>query len=270
MVTATNVLPAVLVEHLHRYRLTTAAIVQIRGLCGGSTAEEAEKVLDVFVSQGSLQKAPLTLANNSPACYWLSQKAAKQFGVADASARHHSLNDRLSHWAISQFCAATQPFRELLTQKEFCERFSALWRPGQPHRYYLQPTQEGVSLSFLKVDLGGASRWDRVVDSCYRFLAKRTQRSTADGGLAAPSELYAQLIANHRFQMSLLVASPEKAGAINARLDLDAVEHGVRAPIVPYVVPGLMNLLLSTLPDRRGRSRRRRRRLRKQDSRLKR
>jgi hypothetical protein len=195
MVTATNVLPAVLVEHLHRYRLTTAAIVQIRGLCGSSTAEEAEQLLDGFVSQGSLQKAPLTLATNSPPCYWLSQKAVKQFGVGETSARHHSLNDRLSHWAISQFCAATQPFRELLTQKEFCERFSALWRPGQPHRYYLQPTPGGVSLSFLKVDLGGASRWDRVVDSCYRFLAKRTQRPTADGGRAAPSELYAQLIA---------------------------------------------------------------------------
>lgn len=263
MVTTTDMLPAVFVEHLQRYRLTTAAIVAARGLCGSSTAEEAGQLLDEFVAQDWLQRAPLALAAGSPDCYWLSRRAVEQFAVADTSAKHHSLNDRLAHWAISQFCASSQPFRELLTQQEFCERFSALWRPGQPLRYYLQPSQQGVSLAFLKIDLGGASRWDRVVDACYRFLAKRTQRPTAEGGPTAPAELYAQLIANHRFQISLLVASPEKAAAINARLDLDAAKHGIRAPIVPYAVPGLMELLLSTSPGGRGRSRRRGRRSRR-------
>ncbi len=248
MVKTINILPAALAQHLQRYRLTTAAIVAARHLCDCSSQVAAEQLLNRFVYQGALQKGPLALSNDSPRYYLFTPRAAQQLGVNPLTVRQQSLNDRLSHWAISQFCAAERPFRELLTKDEFCERFAPLWRPGQPLRYYLEPAKEGVCLAFLKVDLGGPSRWDRVVDACYRFLEKRTPRPSASRGPAGGAELFRQLIEMRRFQISLLVACPEKEAAINARLDLDAVKHGVRAPIVPYAVPGLFDLLLDALP----------------------
>lgn len=253
----TNIPPAI-AEHLGRYRLTTAEIIAARRLAGCEDVRTAEQLLEELAADRFLQSGQLAPA--APGCryYFFRDDAAAQFGAPDFLAREQSLDDRLAHWAVAQFCATEKPFRELLTKDEFCARFPSLWRPGQPLRYYLEPAGEGARLAFLKVDLGGPSRWDRVVDACYRFLQKRAfSPDSGDSCRRTQAELFRQLIEQGRFQVSLLMARPEKASAVHARLEIDAVKYGARAPIVAYVVPGLFELLVG--PARRNHRRKRRR-----------
>jgi hypothetical protein len=258
MVTAITYVRQAIAEHVLRYRLITAEIVAERRLAGCEHIRLAEQLLEELTIDGFLQRGQLTLGYPTPRYYFLGSNAAAQFGESALATREQSLDDRLAHWAIAQFCATEKPFRELLTKDEFRAKFSSLWRPGQPLRYYLEPADGGARLAFLKVDLGGPSCWDRVVDACNRFLQKRVSCSPSDNPHArAQAQLFRQLIEQGRFQVTLLTARPEKAAAVRSRLDVDAVKHGARPPIVPYVVGGLFELLVRSAPCNHRRSRRR-------------
>ncbi len=228
---------------VNRYRLTTAEIVAGRGLADGDTLECAELLLNQLVERDWLRRGMLYPGSQEP-YYFLSQRAAVALGV-DAQAAHElSVEHRLERYAIARFCCQGERFRELMTESEFRARFDDLWHPGQPFRYYLENNGSGVRLAFLKVDLGGPSQWDRVINSCCRFLAKRTERSPVDPRYHHQADLLRAMVDQKRFQISLLVACPEKARSIAARLDADELQGRARPPILPYVVPGLFERLV--------------------------
>lgn len=250
MVASKETLPETIATYLRRYRLATAEILAAQRVAGLRDETDARELLDCLASNGLLECAPLVPGESNETYFYASARIATQLGDPSLAERHRSLDERLALWAVARFCSGENPFRELLTREEFRTQFAELWKPGEPLRYYLEPTGDVTRLAFIKVDLGGASHWDRVVDSCCRFIKKRIEPS-CDSADSLRSDLFRQLIDHGRFQVSVLLATPEKAEAINARLDIDAVRYGERPPIVPYVVPGLLQLLLrSSFNDR--------------------
>jgi hypothetical protein len=232
---------------VHRYRLTTAEIIAARRTGGTANEADAERLCKRLVEDGWLRRGTLCHGSERPMHYYfLGRAGVEALGVDASAARELSLDHRLERYAIARFCSGEQPFRELMTKDEFQSRFPDLARPGQPLRYYLESDSGNVRLAFLKVDIGGASRWERPLESCLRFLAKRTTCSAVDPRHQAQADTFRQMIEQERFQVSLLVASPEKAAAIATRLDIEQVPGRPRPPIRPYVVPGLFALLLAS------------------------
>ena len=157
-----------------------------------------------------------------------------------SSPRNLRANCASSRSAIACFCCCSNPFRELFTKDEFIAKFALIWYPGQPVRYYLEPADgDEVRLAFLKVDKGGPSRWDRVIESCQRFLSKRTTRSQTNPQYHPQVDAFRDLLDGGRFQISLLTSLPEKRDAILQTLDVLETSGDDRPPIVPYVVDGL-------------------------------
>jgi hypothetical protein len=230
--------PDALVDFLRRYRLATAELLAAEHVGLRPTPAEATRLLETLSQEGCLRAAPL-VPGDRQLYYTATAKAAKHFGDPDLAPPHLAVDERLALWAIARFATAGERFRQLMTAAEFAECFPDLSQPGEPRRYYLEQVGEVTRLAFLKVDLGGASHWDRVVDSCLRFINKRLQGRVA-------GDLFRQLLEHDRFQVSLLVACEEKAEAIQARLDLDAAKWGAKLPVVPYVVPGLFDLLIKS------------------------
>ena len=256
MVTQPSEMPQTLVDYLQRYQIATPQNLASRRLAGCYDEQAALALLEQCESRGWLKRAEL-LAGATESLYFHETQPSRP-AISGLSPSGRSLEERLALWAIARFCASSEPVRELLTAEEFRERFGDLRRPGESPRYYLEPAPERTRLAYLKVDLGGTSQWDRIVDACNRFVKKRLTATSQDNSEC--QSLFRHLVDEGRFQVSLLVACPEKAAAIRTRLDLEEAETGVRSPIVPYVVPGLWQLLLrSPLKPSVGKKRRSRR-----------
>lgn len=230
--------------HVFRYRLTTPEIVSA---CTKLTPEDvpaAESLLEELVTDEWLQTGQLSPHDASRRFYYLSPRAADALGHDEIVAREPSRELRIESYAIARFCCCSQPFRELFTKDEFISRFSSIWYPGQPVRYYLEPAGGNeVRLAFLKVDKGGPSRWDRVIESCRRFLSKRTTRSQSDPRYNRRVDAFRDLVDAGRFQITLLTSLQEKHDAIVQALDLLETSGNERPPIVPYVVDGLFDVI---------------------------
>lgn len=231
------------VEHVFRYRLTTPDIVSSCPSLPASDLDSATSLLETLVRHGWLQRGQLAPNQPDDAYYYLTTKAAQVLDVDPVLAKEPSREMRIESFAVAKFCCSSHPFRELFTKAEFIDKFGSLWYPGQPVRYYLEPTQNDVRLAFIKVDKGGASRWDRVVESCQRFLSKRIETSRADSQYHQQIYAYRQLVEAGRFQISLLTSLPEKCEAILRKLDMMEASGETRPPIVPHVVDGLFEMV---------------------------
>src|SRR5687768_10278237 len=134
--------------------------------------------------------------------------------------------------------------RQVFTKEEFTERFKSIWYPGQPVRYYVEPGSDGSHrLAFLKLDKDGAGRWDRLIDTCLRFLRQRSDIRIASPERRPQVEAFANLVRRNQFQITVLTALKEKKRAIELEL---ARREGAREPIPPlqvHVVPGLFEIL---------------------------
>jgi hypothetical protein len=220
---------------------------EIVSACSKLTPEDvqaAETLLDELVDGQWLQTGRLSPHDPSRRFYYLAPRAADALGHDSIVAKEPSRELRVESFAIARFCCCAEPFRKLFTKDEFIAKFSSIWYPGQPVRYYLEPTVANeVRLAFLKVDKGGPSRWDRVIESCRRLLSKRTTRSQANPQYHAQVDAFRNLVDAGRFQISLLTSLPEKRDAIVQSLDLIETSGEPRPPIVPYVVEGLFEVI---------------------------
>lgn len=233
-----------ILEHVFRYRLTTPQVLADCPRISLSTLPIAKDALQELEQGGWLQMGRLTPHAESSPFFYLTPRAATELGQDEIMAKEPSREMRIEAFAIARFCCCGDSFRELFTKQEFVERFASIWYPGQPVRYYLEPTPSGdVRLAFLKVDKGGPSRWDRIIESCQRFMAKRTTSSQTNPQFQPHVEEFRNLVESGRFQISLLTSLPEKRDAILQALDVLETSHGVRPPIVPYVIDGLFDVI---------------------------
>jgi hypothetical protein len=229
-----------ILEHVARYRLTTARILSAAlNLDEDATADVLRQLSD----SGALVAGSLTPGSDT-VCYQLTPWAAEQLGYDAVFAKPLLRDARIECFAIAQFCCCGDQFRQLYTKTEFVEKFHALWHRGQPVRYYLEPSaNDRPRLAFLKVDSHGAGQWDRIIDSCARFLHQRIDVRRAKHEFRSQVAAFAELIRQGRFQFSILTALPEKQRAIEIELDRRQGAGLTVPPIRAYIVPGLWEIM---------------------------
>jgi hypothetical protein len=229
-------------EHVARYRLTTPTILSAAlNLDEGAS----EMALQQLSESGALVSGNLTPHADLTVCFQLSPWGAEQLGHDASFARPLSRDARIECFAIAQFCCCGETFRQLYTKAEFVDKFRALWHRGQPVRYYLEPCEgDRPRLAFLKVDTHGAGQWDRIIDSCARFLHQRIDVHRAKPEFRSQVAAFAELVRQGRFQFSILTALPEKQRAIEIELDRRQGAGLTVPPMSVYVVPGLWEIMV--------------------------
>ncbi len=230
-----------ILEHVARYRLTTPAILSSVMDWEDDVASAA---LEQLAGLQALVPCPLTPAGDSAVCYQLTPWTAQQLGYDPAFARPLLPDARIECFAIAQFCCCGDVFRHLYMKAEFTEKYRAIWYPGQPVRYYLEPNESNrPRLAFLKVDGHGSGQWDRLIDSCARFLHQRIDVRRVRGEYHSQAKAFAELVRQGRFQFSVLTALPEKQRSIEIELDRRQGAGLTVPPISVYVVPGLWEVM---------------------------
>jgi hypothetical protein len=229
--------------HIARYHLTMADILAHTGLCDEGV-KAAGETLERLHKDGWLVRGELLPNGTAGACYQLTFRAAEQLGYDADFARPLQLDARIECYAVAQFCCCQGIFRELFTKHEFREKFADIWFPGQPVRYYLETDEASPArLAFLKVDRDGHGRWDRIIDSCARFLRQRTDRAKVATEHRPRVEAFGRLVAEGKFQISVLTALAEKKRAIGVELERRMGMDEDVPPIQVYVVPGLFEVM---------------------------
>jgi hypothetical protein len=243
MVSQFNESDEAILRHVLRYRLTTPHILSCSEILALSEAEIADR-LERLVSLGLLASAPLITGYDEPKYFHLTEAAAISLGQDIAVAKPLKVDARAEWFAVASFCCCGDTVRELFTKEEFQTQFKHLWFVGQPVRYYLEPGDDGVvRLAFIKVDTGGPGQWDRLIDSCQRFLHQRTTPDKVAKAFRDKVSAYASMVEQGRFQISILTALPEKQRAIALELERRRLKEPPAPPIKAYVVPGLLEVL---------------------------
>ncbi|MDZ4684004.1 MAG: hypothetical protein SH850_02875 [Planctomycetaceae bacterium] len=231
-------------DHVLRYRLTLPTILAKTGLLSEAGEDAARTTLERLIRDGWLRTADLYPGHRSEPYYHLSEQGAEALQQDVSVAQPLKAEARAEWYAIATFCCCGESFRELLTKREFQEKFSKLWFTGQPTRYYLDRGEDGVvRLAFLKVDTAGPGRWDRLIDSCAKFLRQRTDQTRVAAEHHPHVAEFARLVKRDQFQFTVLTALPEKQRAIELELDRRQRASEPVPPLRVHVVPGLFEVL---------------------------
>ena len=140
----------------------------------------------------------------------------------------HSLQRR---YAMLQFCCGS-PRRNKLTSDELRARFPVLVRFGSCHNYYIAESGSQPRLGFLRVDLCGPGRWDRIVS-----------KTLGDIHWHSSVPLIRELLACGSFEVTVITAELAKAERIRERL-LGKQLLGVPARVATF--PELARLITTT------------------------
>lgn len=246
MVTALTSDDRSVLQHVARYRLTTPEILAPTALLADTETSTAQRALELLARDEWLFANPLIAESADPGhiCYQLTPRSAEALGQDAELAAPLSRDARIEAFAIATFCCRGAVFRQLFTKEEFQQKFRHLWFPGQPVRYYLEPVAPAATrLAFLKVDKAGPGRWDRLIDSCARFLRQRTDAEHVAAEHRPHVAAFQQLVEQRQFQFTVLTALPEKQRAIELELELRSAAGEESPPIQVHVVPGLLELL---------------------------
>ena len=137
---------------------------------------------------------------------------------------------KIRTYAMLAVCAAQNGRRTKLTREEFRQYFSDAYRPGLPMNYYIDLTNEQPVLGFVRVDTGGAARWDRIVAKAQDDVRKHRL-----------TPAFTRFVTRNAFEIRIVTALPQKADRIRRSL-LD--KQTTRAvPIHVSAVPELINLI---------------------------
>lgn len=231
-------------EHVVRYRLTLPNILAATEILAEEGESSALSALRRLTQEGWLAAADLFPGYRADSYYHISEKGAQFLGHDPVIAQPLKHDPRAEAFAIATFCCCQEPRHELLTKEEFKRKLAHLWFTGQPIRHYLDKGADGViRLVYLKVDTAGAGRWDRLIDSCDRFLQQRMDKTRVRPEHRPKAEEYSKLVDEGRFKIAVLTAFPEKQRAIELELARRKQSGEQVPPIHVHVVPGLFEVL---------------------------
>lgn len=195
-----------ILSHIDRYEITTAE-ASFNALVRGMTSVEiARNRLDALVRRKVLRREPLFKATP---CYSRNKsrldatRAGDRLGVDDVL----SIPEKLRRFAMLQFCTLHSTNRNRLTRQEMSLRFTDLYRENVPVNYYVASDDSTTKLGFLRVDLCGHGRWDRIVSKLNSDLHWHLQHRTVK-----------QLLTANAFEMTVVTALWPKARRIESAL----------------------------------------------------
>lgn len=224
-----------ILQHTRQYRMTVP-LALANASSNGLSAKAARFALEHLVHEGLLGKAPLFRRKEY---YFLTENAVGHL----AEHEEHKETDQqvIEHGALSEpakirafaflsYCCLGKTRRARLTSVEMQSRFPGLVAAGQAQRYYVDSSQSHPVLGFLRVDIGGPGRWDRVVRSFRQDILSHTHRPE-----------FHQLIQEGQFELAVATALPQKAERIRTALNAaEALEH---IALRMVVIPDLLHLI---------------------------
>lgn len=215
--------------HVARYRLSTFAAMSQLSEFSDKSPRQLRRLLRDCRDARLLSSAAL----HSGMRYWfLTLDGAARCGLDESRSGPLSETAKLRAYAMLLFCCLSASPRCRLTANELKKRFSVLHRPGMPGTYYFDPTGTGC-IGLARIDSGHHGRWDRVVQSVKEDISLHTKLTG-----------FRQLIAAHRFEITVLTVLPVKAERTASVLkSLPEVKH---VPVHVVAQPELLPLLCSS------------------------
>lgn len=164
-------------------------------------------------------------------CFHLTQVGATAAGIdqrnLDCDGCPVSEETKIRRFAMLAFCCLGTVPRTVLRSVPS----SAAEKPGSanafPWGFYVQP-QPTPLIGFLRVDMGGRGRWDRILAKCQDDARRMVQRCPPSNG-GEPVE----------YEVTIATALPQKAERLRA-----AFSNTLPIPIRIAVIPELLNLIV--------------------------
>ena len=147
-------------SHLHDDTLTTAVTQAINryGLITPATMSSLQP--DLFKHPGAARELLRELSHEG---LILEDTLYKGHTFYYRREQPYSEPSKIRAYAMLAICAARSANRTKLTRTEFQQYFPEMCRPGLPMNYYVDLTAANPVLGFVRADLGGHGRWDRIV-----------------------------------------------------------------------------------------------------------
>jgi hypothetical protein len=190
--------------HIDRYETTTAEASFNARVRGMTSIEIARNRLDALVRRKVLRREPLF---KTTPCYSRNKGSQAAAGTGEQADDVLSIPEKLRRFAMLQFCTLHSNNRNRLTREEMSSRFSDLYRENSPVNYYVSNDDSITKLGFLRVDLCGHGRWDRIVSKLNSDLHWHLQHRTVK-----------QLLSVNAFEMTVVTALWPKARRIESAL----------------------------------------------------
>ncbi len=231
--TSDGIIQQALLEHVARYRMTVLPAVQ--GL--PAFANFGRKRTITFLRQlcRTHDLGDASLYHNRR-YYHLGHRGGQACPQTDPAIDGDHLHGPLSEpakirdYAILVFCCLGDARRQRLTVGDLKVHFPDLFRPGLVMNYYIDTSAAQPRMGFLRVDIGGHGRWDRVLAKCRRDL----ESHWAHAG-------FRPFIARDAFEISLITALPQKARRLAESL---TAWGDPRARMIKVcAIPELINLI---------------------------
>jgi len=213
-----------IIEHVGRYRLSTLEVLG-RVVLPGTSRNALSKLVNRLCVAGLLAKYPLV----HPAYYVvLGHSAAHMLGAGEHRTVPLGPQSLPIEYAVLVYATLGQQPRIRQTTAEILDRCP--WLPSglinAPHCF----DDRNQVLELVRVDLGGPA--DHVARKCAADLTSRRQFAE-----------FAPMVAQQRFRLVVITATPEKAVALRQALD----RHDWPAGLLMHlsIVPRLLTLLAS-------------------------
>ncbi len=208
----------VVVELTHRYRMMTARHLHSLREDLFPRGDDAVRALDALVKTGQLRSGQLY----SEVFYYFAAETTDGGGLSE--------NAKIRNYAMLAVCTQQSERRTRLNQAEFKRYFPGLCRPGLPMNYYVDIDMGNSRLGFLRVDLGGHGRWDRILSKA-RDDARRHKLEPA----------FRPFVQRDAMEIRIVTTLPQKAERIRREIPERPNPAGI--PIHVSVVPELLHLI---------------------------
>ena len=187
-----------------------------------------QRVIDRLVNQRLLTETSLYPGRS---CFYLTSKGIDAIGTSVIGRRMDdrplSEESKIRRFAMLSFCCLGTTPRMRLSPAILQDTFPTLDATSLTAGHYVQATTERV-IGFLRVDMGGKGRWDRVLAKC-----------AEDARGFANNPTWRERVAAGGFEITVATALPQKA----ERLSRALLESPPSLPIRIAVIPDLLNLI---------------------------
>ncbi len=210
-------------DFVARYRVGTDGMVKELCFEKDSRIENVRRVLFRLEKRGLIRRVQCGTAFDY---FIMTRRGLGVMGLPKRTPRPLTEQSLPLQIAVASYCVDHKLRR--LTNSEFRDLYPELWRAGlQSSNYVLVDSDDGLKLSMLVVDRGGAAR--RIQSRVRRIVAQRS-------GLPE----FLELIRGGRFRIVVLTGLPQQKAKIDRqikRCSFGAVE------VVSALVPSLAEIL---------------------------
>ena len=214
------------VDHIRRHRMTVIAAVQRLPELRGYKGSTVRRLLGSLCKSGAVGRASLYRGEEY---FYLGQLPQ---GPTTVQARTGPLSEpaKIRNYALLHHCCLGTVKRRRLTANDLQSHLPELHRPGVPLNYYINVDASLPRLGFVRVDVGGRGRWDRVLAKCQEDLRLHWSHTGCR-----------EFIRRDLFEVTVITALPQKAARLQRTLtELDDPRTNL---IRVSACPELINLI---------------------------